>query len=54
MELGPPGAVAPGREGSGMQEIVELERRIAAALERIGKGLDGLSAPAAMPAPESP
>lgn len=36
-----------------MQEIVELERRIAAALERIGKGLDGLSAPAAMPAPES-
>ena len=34
-----------------MQEIVELERRIAAALERIGKGLDGLSAPAAMPDP---
>lgn len=36
------------REGQGMQDIIELERRISAALERIGQGLDALShAPAA-------
>lgn len=30
------------RKGQGMQEIVELERRIAAALERIGRQVDAL------------
>ena len=38
-----------------MQDIVELERRIAAALERIGRGLDALAEPvAAMPADPEP
>ena len=45
-----------------MQQITELERRISAALERVGKGLDKLSsrgaplapAPAPAPAPAAP
>jgi hypothetical protein len=39
-----------------MQEIAELERRITAALERIGRGVEGLTAAAATPSamlPES-
>lgn len=36
-----------------MAEIVELERRIAAALERIGRGLDGLARPSPAPLPDS-
>ncbi len=36
-----------------MQDITELERRISAALERIGRGLDGISAPQGeAPAPQ--
>lgn len=31
-----------------MQQIAELERRITAALERIGRGVDGLSAPVSL------
>jgi len=31
-------------EGAAMQDVTEFERRISAALERIGRGLDGLSA----------
>lgn len=34
-----------------MQDITALEKRITAALERIGKGVDRLSAPARAPAP---
>lgn len=42
-------------KGQGMQQIAELERRITAALERIGKGVEGLvsQAPAATDAPMS-
>ncbi len=32
-----------------MQDMAELERRIAAALHRIGQGIEGLTAPAAIP-----
>lgn len=40
-------------KGQGMQQIAELERRITAALERIGKGVEGLvsQTPAADPLP---
>lgn len=34
-----------------MQDIAELERRISAALARIDRGLDGLTAPATAPDP---
>lgn len=39
-----------------MQELVEFERRISAALERIGRGVDRIQppAPVAEPAPEAP
>jgi hypothetical protein len=37
-----------------MAEIVELERRIAAALDRIGRGLDGLAEARASAVPEAP
>ncbi|MFN6924292.1 MAG: hypothetical protein ACK4P8_01430 [Tabrizicola sp.] len=36
-----------------MQDIAELEQRITAALERIGKGLDRLSAAPPRPAPQA-
>lgn len=35
-----------------MQDISNLERRITAALERIGRGIDALEAPPAAPAPQ--
>lgn len=45
-------------KGQGMQDITELEKRITAALERIGKGVDRLSSQprvaAAAPAPSAP
>lgn len=37
-----------------MADIVELERRIAAALDRIGRGLDGLATAKANAVPEAP
>ncbi len=56
LEYGPQrSAGAP--EGAGMQEITELERRITAALDRIGRGLDNLpagGAPATAAAPMPP
>ena len=36
-------------KGQGMQQIAELERRITAALERIGRGVETLAAPKAVP-----
>lgn len=47
--------VAPARKAGGkMQEITELEQRITAALERIGKGIDRLSVVPRAPVPMPP
>jgi chromosome segregation ATPase len=52
----PCGTATGGRQapqtGQGMQDITELERRISAALERIGRGVDGI--PTAQGDPPAP
>ncbi len=52
---GPDGAPAPwGSEGRQMDDTTELERRITAALGRIRRQIDGVSAPAAATPRDSP
>src|SRR5690554_2592418 len=52
---GPQGRCRQQGKGGPMNEIAELERRIAYAMERIAKGLEGLDRPvAAVPVPPPP